>query len=186
VDIAREELDRIARIVGRMLDFHHPGTEARQATDVNALIENVLALAHRRLQHSGIAVETDLAPDLPEIQAVDDHIKQVLLNLILNALEAMPQGGTLKVQTSSPHPPDEWVTIAIQDDGVGIGSEDIAQLFEPFYTTKPLGTGLGLSISYDIVAQHGGKILVNSELGQGTTFTIRLPTSTGAQAWNKN
>jgi two-component system NtrC family sensor kinase len=186
VDIAREELDRIARIVGRMLDFHHPGTEARQATDVNDLIENVLALAHKRLQHSNILVQTDLTPNLPKIQAVGDHIKQVLLNLFLNALEAMPQGGTLQVQTASLHPTDKWVTISIQDDGIGIGQEDLTHLFEPFYTTKSSGTGLGLSISYDIVAQHGGKIEVESEPGRGTTFTIRLPTSTGAQAWNKN
>jgi two-component system NtrC family sensor kinase len=185
VNIARQELDRIARIVGRMLDFHHPGTEARQATDVNDLIENVLALAHKRLQHSNIVVETKLASDLPKIQAVGDHIKQVLLNLFLNALEAMPQGGTLQVQTESRHPDDKWLTISIQDDGIGMSAEDLTRLFEPFYTTKPSGTGLGLSISYDIVAQHGGEILVDSEPGQGTTFTIRLPTSTGAPTWNR-
>ena len=122
----------------------------------------------------------------PTIQAVGDHIKQVLLNLFLNALEAMPQGGTLQVRTKSLLPEDKGVIISIQDNGVGMGPEDLAHLFEPFYTTKPSGTGLGLSISYDIVAQHGGEILVDSEPGQGTTFTIRLPTSTGAQAWNKN
>lgn len=186
VEIARQELDRIARIVGRMLDFHHPGTEARQAIDVNELIENVLALVHKRLQHSYIVIQTDLAPDLPHIQAVGDHIKQVLLNLFLNALEAMPQGGILQVRTSSGHPEDKWLTISIQDNGIGMRPEDLAHLFEPFYTSKPSGTGLGLSISYDIVAQHGGEILVESKPGQGSTFTIRLPTSTGAQTWNKN
>jgi two-component system NtrC family sensor kinase len=185
VDIARQELDRIARIVGRMLDFHHPDTKERQATDINNLIENVLALAHKRLQHSHIVVQTDLAPDLPKIQAVGDHIKQVLLNLFLNALEAMPQGGILHVQTDSLGTGKE-VIISIQDNGIGMEPGDLAHLFEPFYTTKPSGTGLGLSISYDIVAQHGGEILVDSEPGQGTTFTIRLPMSAGAQTWNKN
>jgi two-component system NtrC family sensor kinase len=186
VNLARQELERIARIVGRMLDFHHPGTEARQTTDINDLIENVLALAHKRLQHSNIVVQTDLAPGLPKIQAVGDHIKQVLLNLFLNALEAMPQGGLLRVQTSSRHPVDKWLIVSIQDDGIGMGPEDLAHLFEPFYTSKPSGTGLGLSISYDIVAQHGGEILVDSKPGHGTTFTIRLPTSTGATRWNQN
>jgi signal transduction histidine kinase len=150
------------------------------------LIGNVLALAHKRLQHSSIDVQTELAPDLPQIQAVGDHIKQVLLNLFLNALEAMPGGGTLQVRTSSRHPVEKWVNISIQDDGVGIGPEDLAHLFEPFYTTKPSGTGLGLSISYDIVAQHGGQILVDSEPGHGTTFTIQLPTSPGAFRWKQN
>jgi len=186
VNIARQELERIARIVGRMLDFHHPGTETRRAIDVNDLIENVLALVHKRLQHSNIVVQADLAPDLPKVQAVSDHIKQVLLNLFLNAIEAMPQGGLLCVRTSSRHPADKWLIISIQDDGVGMGAEDLAHLFEPFYTSKPSGTGLGLSISYDIVAQHGGEILVDSEPGHGSTFTIRLPTSTGAPRWNQN
>jgi signal transduction histidine kinase len=181
VDIAREELDRIARIVGRMLSFHQPTTDAKEPTDVNDLIENILALVHKRLQHSRVAVETELATDLPTIHTVRDHIKQVLLNLFLNALEAMPQGGTLRIQTAKAA--HRWVTIAIQDHGLGIQPEDIAHLFDPFYTTKPKGTGLGLSISYDIVAQHGGEILVDSELGKGTTFTIRLPSQKGATAW---
>jgi two-component system NtrC family sensor kinase len=186
VDIARQELDRIARIVGRMLDFHHPDSQARQATDVNELIENVLALAHKRLQHSKIAVRTELATDLPKVQAVSDHIKQVLLNLVLNALEAMPQGGTLLVRTASLLPATKGVSISVQDDGLGMGPDDLAHLFDPFYTTKPSGTGLGLSISYDLIAQHKGEIQVASEPGQGTTFTIQLPLSPGAQAWNKN
>jgi two-component system NtrC family sensor kinase len=186
VEIARKELDRIARIVGRMLDFDHPGREAREPTNVNVLIEDVLALVSKRLQHSDIAVKTALAPNLPEIHAVSDHIKQVLLNLFLNALEAMPQGGTLRVESVGPDNTGEELAITIQDDGVGISPEDQSHLFEPFHTTKPSGTGLGLSISYDIVAQHGGSIKVESKVDQGTTFTIRLPTSPGVQAWNEN
>jgi two-component system NtrC family sensor kinase len=184
VDIAREELDRIARIVGRMLSFHQPTTDAQEPTDVNDLIENILALVHKRLQHSKVAVETELAADLPTVYAVRDHIKQVLLNLFLNALEAMPQGGTLQIRTASAD--RRWVTVAIQDNGMGIQPQDVAHLFDPFYTTKPKGTGLGLSISYDIVAQHGGEILVDSEPGKGATFTIRLPAQKGAKAWKNN
>jgi two-component system NtrC family sensor kinase len=181
LDIARDELERIARIVGRMLSFHQPTTDAQEPTDINALIETILALAHKRLQHSDISIQTNLATDLWPVYAVRDHIKQVLLNLFLNALEAMPEGGTLQVQTANAE--DEWVTVAIQDNGLGINPGDLPHLFDPFFTTKPKGTGLGLSISYDIIAQHGGKILVDSEPGIGTTFTIRLPTHQGASKW---
>jgi signal transduction histidine kinase len=145
------------------------------------LIDNILALVHKRLQHSKVTVETDLASDMPTVYTVRDHIKQVLLNLFLNALEAMPQGGILRIRTANDTP--KWVTVAIQDNGIGIQPENVTHLFDPFYTTKPKGTGLGLSISYDIVAQHGGEILVDSEPGRGTTFTIRLPSQKGAIAW---
>jgi signal transduction histidine kinase len=167
-----------------MLSFHQPATDAKEPTDVNALIENTLALIHKRLQHSNITVSTDLAADLPTIYAVRDHIKQVLLNLFLNALEAMPQGGTLQVQTTNPD--SEWITVVVQDNGIGIQAEDMTHLFDPFYTTKPKGTGLGLSISYDIVDRHDGKILVDSEPGKGTTFAIRLPVRQGTKIWQKN
>jgi signal transduction histidine kinase len=183
-NIARAELDRIARIVGRMLDFHQPATDTQEPTDLNALIENTLALVHKRLQHSHIGVRTELAPRLPAIHAVPDHIKQVLLNLVLNAMEAMPDGGTLEIRTTQATP--EWIDMAIQDNGVGIEPAEIAHLFEPFYTTKPRGTGLGLSVSYDLIARHGGQILVDSAPGNGTTFTVHLPAHRESRTWNKN
>jgi two-component system NtrC family sensor kinase len=183
VNIARDELDRIARIVGRMLDFHRPATEAQEPTDLNALIENTLALVHKRLQHSHVRVRTELSPDIVSINTIRDHIRQVVLNLILNAIEAMPEGGTLKIRTS--HASPEWVAMQVQDNGVGIEPDDMAHLFEPFYTSKPHGTGLGLSVSYDLVSRHGGQILVDSTPGEGTTFTVRLPIHKGTGIWKK-
>jgi two-component system NtrC family sensor kinase len=183
VKIARDELDRIARIVGRMLDFHRPAAETQEPTDLHALLETTLALVNKRLQHSHVRVRTRLAPDLAPVYAVPDHVKQVLLNLILNAMEAMPEGGVLEIQTSQPSA--EWIDLAVQDSGAGIAAQDIVHLFEPFYTTKSRGTGLGLSISYDLVARNGGQILVESTPGKGSTFTVHLPAHKGTRKWKE-
>jgi signal transduction histidine kinase len=142
------------------------------ATNVNRLIENVLALAHKQLEHSDIAVETHLPADLPEIVGVPDQLTQVFMNLIVNALEAMPQGGKLFITTLAD---DRGISIVMEDNGVGISSDDTAKIFEPFYTTKPAGTGLGLAVSYGIIQQHGGRIDVASIPDEGTAFTIWLP-----------
>src|SRR5207249_4877803 len=107
-----------------------------------------------------------------------DQLRQVFLNLMLNACDAMPDGGTLRINTELlPATPDQPAEIAIRvaDTGVGIAPEHLPRLFEPFYTTKPQGTGLGLAISAHIVTQHGGQITVDSEVGAGTTFTTTLP-----------
>jgi signal transduction histidine kinase len=166
-----------------MLDFYRPTTEKQKPTDLNVLLENTLALVHKRLQHSHIHVHTELDPGLAPVYAVPDHIKQVMLNLVLNALEAMPHGGDLTIKTSQPSA--GWVDLTVRDTGPGIESDDMAHLFEPFYTTKPRGTGLGLSISYDLVARHGGQILVDSIPGKGTAFTVHLPAYKGKQAWKR-
>jgi len=101
-------------------------------------------------------------------------IEQVLINLIQNAIQAMPKGGSLRLKVTQK---DDWVETSVQDTGTGIKKENLSRIFDPFFTTKPAGegTGLGLSVSYGIVAQHGGEILVDSKVGKGTTFTIRLP-----------
>jgi len=188
LDIAREELDRMGRIVGRMVDFYRPSHEGRIPTDVNALLENVVALVRKRLQQGSIEVDLELAPDLPLIMATGDHLKQVFLNVIINALEAMPQGGRLEMATRhvSEHGDHEkayadagFVEIEFADTGVGIPAEHINNIFDPFFTTKSKGMGLGLSVSYGIVERHGGQIRVESEVGKGTTFIIGLPVEGG-------
>jgi two-component system NtrC family sensor kinase len=184
LDIAREELDRMARIVGRMVDFYRPSDEGRVPTDVNALLENVVALVGKRLQQGGIEVDLKLAPNLPLIAATGDHLKQVFLNIIINALEAMPQGGRLDMATrhvsergalTKASTDAGFVEIEFADTGVGIPEEHIHNVFDPFYTTKPDGMGLGLSVSYGIVERHGGQIQVESKVGEETTFVVRLP-----------
>jgi signal transduction histidine kinase len=191
LDIAQEELERIARIVGQMVDFYRPAKEGREPADVNQLLESVLALVHKRIQQSEVELRANLDADLPQVVVTADHIKQVFLNIVLNALDAMPDGGELVVTTrpvvvterALPLLPEtQQVEVQFADTGSGIAGEDLPRIFDPFFTRKVKGTGLGLSISYDIVERHGGTIEVESTPGQGTVFTIRLPVRSGTKS----
>lgn len=173
LDIAQGELGRIARIITRMRDFYRPAHGELEPTDINALLSETVELVQTHLRHGHVAVELHLDPHLPLLTAHGDQIRQVFLNLMLNACDAMPSGGTLRARTALQ--PSEEVEISIADTGVGIAPEHQVHLFEPFYTTKPHGTGLGLTISAHIITQHGGRIAVDSAVGVGTTFIITLP-----------
>jgi signal transduction histidine kinase len=158
--------------VQRTLEFYRPSQGRTSATDVNRLIENVLALSNKSLEHGRVQVHTRLQADLMPIAAVPDQLTQVLLNLIINAVEAMPQGGALTIVSAQR---DSWLAIEVQDTGAGLTPDEAARIFEPFYTTKADGTGLGLAVSYGIIQQHGGRIEVKSAPGQGSVFTVLLP-----------
>jgi two-component system, NtrC family, sensor kinase len=132
----------------------------------------VLELSGKELQHSYVNIERIWDPAIPLIIANPDHLKQVFLNLVINAIDAMPQGGDLSIRTIFDQ---DNVSIEFTDTGIGMPPEIQARLFEPFFTTKTQGSGLGLSISYGIIQEHDGQILVQSEVGKGTTFTITLP-----------
>jgi two-component system NtrC family sensor kinase len=182
------ELERIAAIVRRMRDFYRPASEGFKATDIHAVLESVLELTYKQLQHSKVKVVREWNPDVPIIQANPDHLKQVFLNLVLNAIDAMPKGGILHIATSldqihvdETSPPRSAVQITFSDTGEGIPPEILPRLFEPFSTTKEHGTGLGLSISYGIIKAHNGEIQVESHAGMGTTFTLLLPTTKGPE-----
>ncbi len=180
--MAQTEVQRLIEIVQRMLDFYRPSRGGVMLSDVNGVMENVLALAHKRLQHGNIRARTDLDPDLPLVPMVSDQITQVGLNIVINAVDAMPLGGILRLETALSQD-GEWVLVRFHDSGLGMSSEQIANLFEPFYTTKSDGTGLGLAISYRIVERHGGEIEVLSQPGEGSTFVLRLPVhQTGTQS----
>jgi two-component system NtrC family sensor kinase len=170
--LAQTEVERLITLVQRTLEFYRPSQGRTSATDVNHLIENVLALTSKRLEHGRVQVRTQLQPDLPPIAAVPDQLTQVCLNLIINAVEAMPQGGELTIVSALR---DNWLAIEIRDTGAGLPPDEATRIFEPFYTTKADGTGLGLAVSYGIIQQHGGRIEVNSVLQHGTTFTVLLP-----------
>lgn len=172
--MAQAEVQRLIEIVQRMLDFYRPSRGGLIPTDVNSVLENVLALAHKRLQHGSVRVHTLLNPDLPPVPMVSDQITQVFLNVVINAIDAMPAGGDLRVETAISED-RAWVVVRFRDSGPGMSSEQITHLFEPFYTTKADGTGLGLAISYGIVERHGGVIEVSSQPGQGVTFVVKLP-----------
>jgi two-component system NtrC family sensor kinase len=174
LNLAQGEVQRLIEIVQRMLDFYRPSRGGAAPTDVNSIVENVLALAQKRLQHGGVRVYTQLSSDLPAVAVVADQITQVFLNIIINAIEAMSSGGDLHLETLLAEDGEE-VLVRFRDAGVGMSPEQIANLFEPFYTTKSDGTGLGLAISYGIVERHRGTIEVSSQPGQGTTFVVKLP-----------
>jgi two-component system NtrC family sensor kinase len=178
--MAQAEAQRLIEIVQRMLDFYRPSRGGTEPTDINNIVENVLALAQKRLEHGHISIETHLSSDLPPVPTVADQITQVFLNIIINAIEAMPLGGRLRLETVLTDD-GKWVLIRFHDTGTGMSPEEIANLFEPFYTTKTDGTGLGLAISYGIVERHAGLINVSSQAGTGTTFTVKLPTQPAEQ-----
>lgn len=180
--IVEGQIDHISNIVRRMRDFYRPARHEWHPTDLHSVLESVLELTAKQLQHSYITIERRWASNLPPIQANADHLKQVFLNLVLNAIDAMPQGGVLHIRTapaqiqgSVEQPPRPAIRLEFSDTGEGMSPETLDHLFEPFFTTKRRGSGLGLSISHGIIEAHQGQISVASQLGLGTTFTILLP-----------
>jgi len=182
LNVAQEEINRVAHIVQEMHDFYRPSKGKMLLTDVNPLIKAILTLSSKKLTQSQIALKTSLLPDLPPVMAVADQLKQVFMNIVLNALDAMPGGGVLQIMTrrGKSRQGDTTIEIVFQDTGVGITPEMLPHIFDPFYTTKSQGTGLGLFTSYNIIQYHGGDIQVDSTPGQGTTFTIQLPVAGNA------
>jgi two-component system NtrC family sensor kinase len=170
--MAREEVERLSILVQSMLDFYRPARGGQLTANIRAVLDRVLALADQKLRYNQI--ETILHyPDEPLIvQSPADQLGQVCLNLIMNAAEAMENGGTLQIDAK---PRDGMIELLFHDTGEGIPPEVLAHIFEPFYTTKEEGTGLGLAISYTIIERQGGSLQVESEVGRGTLFTIRLP-----------
>jgi len=172
LSIAREQLTRIAGIIERMRDFYRPQRGDLAPADLNEMLEGTLALAGLNSRH--VVGKVIFAPDprLPPVVGNSDQLRQVFLNLLLNAIDAMPDGGTLTVRTIAG---PTVAVVEVQDTGIGIAEDIRARLFEPFFTNKPTGTGLGLSISAHIVTQHGGQIEVDSRVGHGSTFRVVLP-----------
>ncbi|MGD8967711.1 MAG: ATP-binding protein, partial [Anaerolineae bacterium] len=182
LEVASTEIGHIADIVRRTRAFYRPDLGGPRPVDVHSVLESVLNLSSKQLQYSDVVVERDWASSLPEIVANADQLRQVFLNLVLNAVDAMPAGGTLHVRTS-PHRLSVGaegnlvpaVRIQFSDTGEGVPPEVASRIFEPFVTTKEDGTGLGLFITYGVIQAHGGEITATSQPGGGTTFTILLP-----------
>jgi len=169
----RREVERTTAIVQNLLDFTRPKDPARKPMNLIKVVEESLALISNKLSLSNITVVKLLNP-LPEIQADPAHMKQVFLNLIINACEAMEEGGTLTIR-SDYHPDTNSVSMSIRDTGVGIDEKDRARIFDPFFSTKAKGTGLGLSVVNGIVTRHSGKVEIDSAPGKGTDFRVTLP-----------
>jgi PAS domain S-box-containing protein len=173
--IATEELERAAGIVAQLRDLNRPaGSEEKEPTDVNLLLEHVLMLTREQCHRRGVEVVRDVTKDLPSLVLAPDRIQQAFLNLVLNAMEAMPDGGQLRVSTSRTGYPT-GVSVSFADTGPGIALDTLSHLFDPFYTTKSEGLGLGLYITRNILEEHRGHIEVESLFGEGATFTVWLP-----------
>jgi signal transduction histidine kinase len=178
LDLVIREARRARDVVRRLLDFARQSESARANASLNKVVEDVVALTHHLIHTNGVELTLELQEDLPWVFMDENQMKQVLLNLVHNALQAMPGGGQMAVRTAASQKVGrDGVIVSVRDNGVGIEPEDQARIFEPFFTTKADrgGTGLGLSVTYGIVSDHGGEIELISQPGMGSTFTVWLP-----------
>lgn len=173
--LTSEEVKRITRLISDLLSFARSPIPSTTDVDLNDLLDTVIRLLEPQLRKARVAVRRDLAADLPVTRGDHDQLKQVLLNILLNAVQAMPDGGTLTVASREvTHNGARVCQVAVRDTGCGIPAELLDDIFNPFLTTKEKGTGLGLSISNQVISEHGGFITVESEVGVGSTFRIHL------------
>jgi len=180
--IIKSEVERIQGIMHRLTEYYKPQPIKKEKKNINELIMETVKLTQHYLERfKNVQIETNLTPHLPIISYDKGQIQQVLVNLIINAAQSMPNGGKITISTSIANldicNEENYIKIDIEDTGVGIPEENLDKIFQPFFSTKTPeeGTGLGLSISKDIIEKHNGKITVKSKLAKGTCFTIYLP-----------
>jgi len=171
-EIIMEEVDRLDAVIGDVLDFARRAAPKWQEVDLGEVIRQTIDLLGAGLERPQVVLSVETAPDLPRLKGDPAQLKQVLLNICQNALQAMPEGGALGIETTCK---EGAIRVSIHDTGRGIPPEVRSKIFHPFFTTRTHGTGLGLALAQHIVEDHGGRITLESEVGQGTTFTIELP-----------
>jgi two-component system NtrC family sensor kinase len=172
IDESLEGVDRASAIVRDVKGLAHAGRGERAMADLNDLLDGVLRMAAPQLRVTAV-IEKDYGV-IPLVACAPQELQQVFLNLVLNASQAISHRGTLRVRTESQN---RSVMVWIEDDGCGIETDLLDRIFDPFFTTKPVGegTGLGLGIAHEIVRKHGGEITIDSKLGRGSVFGVRLP-----------
>ena len=175
LDTSRREVERTTAIVQNLLDFTRPKEPTRKALNLVGIIEDCLAMLQNKLSLNNIKVSKQITP-LPDLQADPAHMKQVFINLLVNACEAMENGGTLTIRTGY-DPSEGTVSVVVSDTGVGIDRENLKKIFDPFFSTKEKGTGLGLSVVQGIIKRHNGQVEIDSTPGRGTDFRVILPLS---------
>jgi signal transduction histidine kinase len=181
LDIIVDEVDRLNRVVGSFLDYARPGHTDPEPIYVNSAVQLTLQFLRPECDASNVSLQVTMDPELPKVRIDIEHLRQVLINLVQNAVQAMTDGGEIHVETRAQDgfrpggEPRRWVQISVRDTGPGIPSGLLPNLFVPFVTTKQQGTGLGLAISQRIVSEAGGRIDVRSREGLGTTFVVLLP-----------
>jgi signal transduction histidine kinase len=175
------QAERAAEVVGSLLDFSRSERPSIAELSIDDVVQGTVKLVKNQLMLTGIALTVEVSADTPKIKGAKRHLQQVFLNLFLNAIHAMPNGGELMVR-AEPYS-SEYIRVDVQDTGIGINAESLEKIFDPFYTTKGVsrGTGLGLSVTYGIVKEHGGYIEVASQVGKGSTFSVFLPVAEIAQ-----
>lgn len=177
LDMALSESMRLTDMLRKMLSFSKPDQERRCTVDMNTILDEILLLHEKQLREVDIKISADLQEDLKPIWASKNQMRQVFLNMVSNAKDAMPEGGTLSVRTRGD---GKQIRVKVADNGIGIKPENLDRIFDTFFTTKvdsERGVGLGLSVCYGFIKDHGGDIQVQSKVGEGTTFTIILPVS---------
>ena len=170
-DLAKKEVDRLDKLVGEFLRFARPATLSVRPNDLNKIVESVVSLVENQATAQSVKVEKVLPRNLSEVSVYGEQIKQVLLNLAINSLQAMPNGGRLSFRTFDK---DNFCVVEIEDTGGGIDEKIVGRIFDPFFTTKEKGVGLGLSVAHKIVSQHNGNLSVEKNNGN-TVFALRLP-----------
>ncbi len=173
-DTMIQEVDRLNRVITQLLEIARPVDISKKRESVQRVVEESLRLVAADARKQDVAIEARLSPQVTEAGIDSDRVRQVLLNLYLNAIEAMPAGGRLTVSLE-PDPEPEWYRIVVTDTGAGIPEEHLAHVFDPYFTTKPAGNGLGLAIVHKIVDALGGEVRIESRVGQGTAVALRLP-----------
>ena len=174
-EIAKREVDRLDRLVKEFLRFARPARPSIAPADLNEIVRAVTLLTEQQASAQNVLVQSQLAPDLPFVTVDAEQIKQVLLNLVINALQAMPGGGRLVFRTARER---DQVRLEVEDEGGGLDQSVAARVFDPFFTTKEKGIGLGLSIAYKIATQHHGSLTVNNS-DKGAVFRLTLPLESG-------
>jgi signal transduction histidine kinase len=187
--VAAGEIDRISTLVTELLEFSRPSGPFFQQENLNDILDKMITLIKTEAKQKELTIETTLADDLPTVTVDKEQIKQVFINILLNAIQATPEKGAILVETrkivkSNGGP--GFVQVEISDTGIGIPEEELDKIFTPFFTTRAKGSGLGLAISHQIIQEHEGTIDVKSVDKKGTTFTINLPTNPLILKHNKN
>jgi two-component system sensor histidine kinase HydH len=177
LDVILREVDRLNRVVSDLVEFARPREPQREPHDLVEIVRHAVTLVQSDVRAKGIRIVHDLEERLPPLLVDRDMVLQALLNILLNAVEAMEPGGELRIRLADS---SGWVELAIQDTGCGIPPDHLERLFDPFFTTKRQGTGLGLAIAHSVIQAHDGEIIIDSTPDMGTTVTIRLPKLTSA------
>jgi len=181
INEANGEIERLEKLISDLLTFARPKKFNFELADIRNIINSIYLLINEQCNHRGIKMFIRIDDDIDGLYVDQERIRQGLLNIVINAIKAMPSGGNLTIKAaeltgdSGSGDPERRIEITIGDTGVGIATENIGRIFDPFFTTNNEGTGLGLSITHSIIKEHSGIVKVDSELGKGTEFTIILP-----------